>query len=63
MHGKIRTSVSCRLLGSIGPDSQVIMEAKTDFVQQTLPIIGEGEKKLANIVVSITALEAMQSLV
>jgi len=41
----------------------VIMEAKTDFVQQTLPIIGEGEKKLANIVVSITALEAMQSLV
>ena len=39
------------------------MEAKTDFVQQTLPIIGEGEKKLANIVVSITALEAMQSLV
>ena len=42
--------------------SQVIMRANSDFLEQTLPIIGDGEKKLANIVVSITALAGLEGL-
>jgi hypothetical protein len=41
---------------------QVIKEAKTDFIEQTLAITGDDEKKLADIVVSITALSAIEGL-